>query len=64
MSQKVQKSSKKVQKNGCRSVLHKKVEVHLVIHVDSPRLNVQWSHDWDQYDIVLNAEVNNVEKEP
>ena len=40
------------------------MEVHLVIQVGSPRLSVQWSHGWDQYDIVLNDEVNNVEKEP
>ena len=64
MSQKVKKSSKRVQKNGCRSVLHKKMEVHLAIQVGSPRLGVQWSHSWDQYDIVPNDEVNNVEKEP
>ena len=40
------------------------MEVHLAIQVGSPRLGVQWSHEWDQYDIVPNDEVNNVEKEP
>ena len=68
MSQKVQKKFKKVQKkfkkNGCGSVLHNRVEVHPVIQVGTPRLSVQWSHEWDQYDIVLKDEVNNAEKEP
>ena len=40
------------------------MEVHPVIQVGTPRLSAQWSHEWDQYDIVLNDEVNNVEKEP
>ena len=64
MSQKVQKKFKKVQKNGCGSVLYNRVEVHPVIQVGTPWLSVQWSHEWDQYDIVLKDEVNNAEKEP
>ena len=68
MSQKVQKkfkkSSKKFKKSGCGSVLHKGVEVHPVIQVGTPRLSGQWSHEWDQYDIVLKDEVNNAEKGP